>query len=96
VQRFSTVGDLLADRGSRIDCVVVDMEPNGMDSVDYLERLRDGGLLEPAIILAGTPSLSMRNRITAAGAILVEKPLLSDVLTATIRRIAGPISSSNR
>ena len=89
VRLHENASDLLADRSLPLDCIVIDMEPSGIDPVTCLEWLRDAGILEQAIILASNPSRRMKSRIADAGAILVEKPLLSDALTATIRRLCS-------
>ena len=66
------------------DCLVLD---NRGDGLKLLAALKKKGLSSPAIILASNPTRAMSGAISAAGARLVEKPLLCDGLVAAIRSI---------
>jgi len=50
-----------------------------------LEALRESGCAAPAILLATNPTRLERAQATAAGAILIEKPLLGDELARALR-----------
>ena len=69
------------------DCLVID---NRGDGLKLLAALKKKGLSSPAIILASNPTRAMSGAISAAGARLVEKPLLCDGLVAAIRSIIAP------
>lgn len=67
------------------DCVVLDYAMPGLTGVALLDRLRANGLACPAIVIASNPGRQCRQEVQAAGAPLVEKPLLDDALGAHIR-----------
>ena len=60
--------------------------PDG-DGVGLLQRLRQRGVACPAIFIAGNPSPRCRSDVAAAGALLIEKPLMGDVLSDQIRAL---------
>ena len=72
------------------DCVVIDNRMEEGNGLALLAALRRKGLSFPAIILASNPTRAMSEAIEAAGARLVEKPLLCDGLVAAIRSIIAP------
>lgn len=75
------------------DCLVLDYRLPGIDGLSLLSLLRERGETCPAVIITSNPTRSVRQRTTDAGAVLIEKPLLSDSLTVAIRRL---IDRSNR
>jgi len=86
VTSFATAEALLADAGAKDSaCVVVDYRLPGMDGLSLLARLRAAGGPRAAIVITSNPSARLRKSVADAGALLVEKPLLTDVLTAAIR-----------
>lgn len=68
-------------------CLVIDYRLPGIDGLSLLRVLRERGVTCPAVILTSNPTRSVRQRTTDAGAVLIEKPLLSDGLTVAIRRL---------
>lgn len=74
-------------------CLVLDYRLPGIDGLSLLSLLRERGETCPAVIITSNPTRNVRQRTTDAGAVLIEKPLLSDCLTAAIRRL---IDRSNR
>ena len=66
-------------------CLVLDSRLPGIDGLECLATLRVRGVSLPAIIIASTPTRALRARAAAAGAVIVEKPLLCDGLTAAIQ-----------
>lgn len=82
--------DRLIEEALSADCVVIDYRLTGPDRLALLEDLRAAGVTIPSIVISSAVSPRLRQRITAAGAEWIEKPMLSDALTATVRRIAGP------
>ena len=78
-------------RMARHACLVLDYRLPGIDGLSLLTLLRERGETCPAIIITSNPTRAMRQRTTEAGAVLIEKPLLSDSLTTAIRQlIHGP------
>ena len=81
-------------------CLVLDYRLPGIDGLSLLGLLRERGETCPAVIITSNPTRSVRQRTTDAGAALIEKPLLSDGLTAAIRRLidqpesTGPMTTS--
>ena len=51
-----------------------------MNGLDLLAELRRRQVVAPAILITTHPSAAVRERATATGAALVEKPLLGDAL----------------
>ena len=75
-------------------CLVIDYRLPGLNGLELLRRLRDGGVRLPAIIITSNPSRSLYARSARLDASIVEKPLLGDVLLSGIRlalaaRVAG-------
>lgn len=68
-------------------CLVIDYRLSGIDGLTLLQALRERGETCPAVIITSNPTRSVRQRTTDAGAVLIEKPLLSNGLTAAIRRL---------
>lgn len=64
--------------------LVIDERYSG-DGLAALAAMRRRGCRAPAIVLATNPTARLRHRIAAAGAELIEKPLLGDELSGTIR-----------
>lgn len=55
------------------------------DAFAMLANFRSSGCVSPAIVLATNPTGRTRAQALAAGAVLVEKPLLGDELTGALR-----------
>lgn len=66
-------------------CLVLDYRLPGMDGLSLLNMLRSRGVDLPAVLITSSPTRAVRNRAAAAGAVIVEKPLLCDALTAAVR-----------
>jgi two-component system, LuxR family, response regulator FixJ len=66
-------------------CLVLDYHLPGMDGLALLALLRARGVALPALIITSLPTRSLAARAAAAGAAIVEKPLLCDALAAAIR-----------
>ena len=56
-----------------------------MDGLALLKSLRDRGIGLPAVVITSAPGRTLRQRAAEAGAVIVEKPLLCDALTAAVR-----------
>ena len=59
-------------------------------SLHFLDSLRVDGCQAPAIILTTHPTAAMRARAAAAGAAVIEKPLLGDDLSGAILAAIQP------
>ena len=66
-------------------CLLLDYRLPGMDGLALLSLLRKRGVDAPAIVITSNPTRKLRQAIDAAGAALIEKPLLCDLLTTRIR-----------
>ena len=66
-------------------CLVIDYRLADIDGLSLLRMLRERGETCPSVIITTNPTRSVRQRTADAGAMLIEKPLLGDGLTAAIR-----------
>jgi two-component system, LuxR family, response regulator FixJ len=69
------------------DCLVVDYNLTDLTGLEVLDELRDRDVSVPAILITSCPNQALRDRAAAAGARLVEKPLLGAALAANIRDV---------
>ena len=69
------------------DCLIIDYALPDMTGTDLLAALRGRGQQCPAIIIASNPSFRCRAEAAAAGAPLVEKPMLGDSLNEHLRAL---------
>lgn len=69
---------------SQASCLVVDQRYCG-DGLAFLAGLRRQGVTAAAVLLVTNPTPVTRERAAAAGAALVEKPLLGEELTDALR-----------
>ena len=91
VATFAAAEELLASPHiPDSDCLVLDYRLPGMDGLELLELLRRRGVTLPAVLITTTPSRRVRARAAGQNAMLIEKPLLCDALTAAIRELCGP------
>ena len=67
-------------------CLVLDFRLAGTDAIELLALLRSRGVDLPAVIMTSSPHRRLHAKVAEAGAVLVEKPLLCDALTAAVRR----------
>jgi two-component system response regulator FixJ len=70
-------------------CLVIDYALPDFDGVTLLNALRARGQEAPAVIIASTPSVRCRLDAAAAGAPLIEKPLMGDYLNRRIAEMTG-------
>jgi FixJ family two-component response regulator len=86
VRLYPSGGELLRERElPAASCLIVDYRMPEMNGLDLIARLRDRGLSAPAILITTHPSEGLRNRATAAGIPIVEKPLLDSTLLDAVR-----------
>jgi FixJ family two-component response regulator len=86
VETFESAEELLA-RDDLADhaCLVLDYRLPGIDGLTLLDLLRARGETCPAVVITSNPTRKVRERTGKAGAVLIEKPLLTNGLTAAIR-----------
>ena len=86
IETFDCAEDL-AGKSSFPDqgCLVVDYRLPGMDGISLLKWLRRRGVALPAVIITSAPSRALRAGAVEARAVIVEKPLLCNELTAAVR-----------
>ncbi|SFS83683.1 response regulator transcription factor [Brevundimonas viscosa] len=90
VSSYPSGADTLAsERPRAAGCLVVDYKLPDMDGLELLEQLRAKGVSAPAILIATNPRAVMRQRALAAGAPIVEMPLLNDGLLDTVKQALG-------
>ncbi|MEZ6024046.1 MAG: response regulator [Hyphomonadaceae bacterium] len=70
-------------------CVVLDQRLPGMSGVDLLEHLRAAGSSAACVLITTHPSGEVRRRAKAAGAEIMEKPLLDNRLTQSVLHWVG-------
>ena len=75
--------DDLADHA----CLVLDYRLPGIDGLTLLNLLRQRGDTCPAVIITSNPTRAIRQQTGKAGAVLIEKPLLTNGLTAAIQTL---------
>jgi two-component system, LuxR family, response regulator FixJ len=88
VETFASAEALTAFAGpDQPACLILDYRLPGLDGLSLLDALRRLGVTAPAILITTHPGREVRRRAAAMGTILIEKPLLSDELTAAIARL---------
>lgn len=86
VRTYSCGPDLLDDLNLPIcGCLVIDYRLPNMNGLDLLSELRRRKVELPAILVTSNPSSTVRAQAAIAGAVLIEKPLLSEALFEGIR-----------
>ncbi len=86
VRTFASANDLLdASELSAASCFVLDQKLHGMTGLELLRRLRERSVSAPAILITSHPSETVRRLAAAAGAPIIEKPLLGNALSEGIR-----------
>lgn len=91
-QGFATARALRAStlELGRVDCFVLDQVLPDESGLDLLGTLRGAGVVAPAILITTNPSQLLRTRAGELDAVIVEKPLLGNTLSRTIRsRLVG-------
>jgi FixJ family two-component response regulator len=65
-------------------CLILDYRLPDTDGLSLLKALRGRGIALPAILITSAPTRAVRTRAAEAGAVLIEKPLLCDALSAAV------------
>src|SRR5262245_55670939 len=81
VKAYACGSDLLNDLSVPASgCLVIDYRLPSMNGLDLLSELRRRRIMLPAILVTTDPSSLVRAQTAAAGALLIEKPLLNEAL----------------
>ena len=81
VRAYAEAGNLLEETDlPRRGCLIIDYNLPGMNGLAALDKLRQRGMLMPAILITSHPSPALRARAAAAGIRIIEKPLLGNTL----------------
>lgn len=71
-------------------CLVLDQRLPGVTGLATLDQLRGRHVDLPAILVTSHPGPALREAAAQAGVPILEKPLLSETLVATIERVLAP------
>lgn len=71
-------------------CLVLDQRLPGVTGLATLDQLRQRHVDLPAILVTSHPGPALRSAAAQAGVPILEKPLLSETLIATIYRVLKP------
>ena len=86
VKEYQSAAALLAEVDPRrTGCLVIDYLLPGTNGLELLRTLRSMGVAAPAIIITTNPGAVLEERVEAAGAEIIEKPLLGNALVEAIR-----------
>ncbi len=88
VRTYACGADILDDADIPASgCLVIDYRLPNMNGLDLLSELRRRKVTLPAILITSHPNMSVRAQTAAAGAVLIEKPLLNEALLDGIRTV---------
>ncbi|MCC6889719.1 MAG: response regulator [Hyphomicrobiales bacterium] len=97
VRTYASGPDLLEDIDvPETGCLVIDHRPPVMNGLDLLSELRRRKIGAPAILVASRQDASLTAQTAAAGAALIEKPLLNEALLDGIRAAMRCLPSAPR
>jgi two-component system response regulator FixJ len=68
-------------------CLVVDQVMPGMSGLDVVDALRTRGVSMPAVLIVSSTNHTLRQRASAAGVAVVEKPFFGNGLVEAIREV---------
>jgi DNA-binding response OmpR family regulator len=91
VDSYASAEDYLASTGAEADCLLLDMQLEGISGMQLLRRLRSGGSTVPVIIITASDSGESRSQAAALGcAAYLRKPFQGRALVTLLRAlIAG-------
>lgn len=85
---------LEAARSIRQGCLITDLRMPDMNGVELLRRLRDAGMMLPAIVITGHGDVQMAVEAMKNGALdFIEKPFSDEVMIDSIRRAVDHAAS---
>jgi two-component system, LuxR family, response regulator FixJ len=87
VTTFRSGVEILAEKHlPETGCLVIDFNLAGTNGLDVVDALRKRSVNLPVVLITSHPSAGLRMRAQAAGARIVEKPLLGDMLLDAIQK----------
>ena len=90
VRAFSDAESVLAEPDfPESGCLVVDQRLPGLSGLELIARLRKRDLQLPAVLIT-TPAPTVMKLAAVANVPVVGKPLLTNALIDTVRRLLGP------
>lgn len=85
----ATAAEALAGLDGSVACLVIDQILPDVPGIRLLKQIRDAGNQAPALLMTSSPSALLRRQAAAAGAPIVEKPLLDDSLFEQIEKLVA-------
>lgn len=86
VKTYANGSELLAaGELSAASCFVLDQKLPGMTGLEVLRQLRERRVAAPAILMTSHPTETVRRLAAMAGTPIIEKPLLGNALSESIR-----------
>lgn len=76
----ATAAQALAELDGSVSCLVLDQHLPDIQGIQLLRQIRAAGNHTPALLMTTSPSTVLRSQAAAAGAPIVEKPLLDESL----------------
>lgn len=83
----ATAAEALAELDGTVSCLVLDQNLPDDQGVRLLGQIRAAGIRTPALLMTTSPSATLRSQAAAAGAPIVEKPLLDESLFEQIENL---------
>jgi FixJ family two-component response regulator len=91
VRTYSSGRELLGERDTpNYGCLVIDYNLPEMNGLELLDQIRRNHCELPAILITTHVTPSLRQRATAAGMSVVEKPLMGPALLEAINHVLVP------
>ena len=87
VRSCASAAEAMARLDGSISCLILDQNLPDVQGVRLLELIRTAGIQAPALLMTTGPSAALRILAAAAGAPIVEKPLLDDSLFQQIESL---------
>ena len=83
----ATAAEALVRLDGSVACRVLDQNLPDVQGIGLLKQIRAAGIDAPALLMTTDPSAALRNQAAAAGAPIVEKPLLDESLFQQIETL---------
>jgi FixJ family two-component response regulator len=88
VRAFAAGEELIESIGNEpICCFVIEYRLQDINGLDLADRLRQSGVRAPIIMLASHPNRMLRRQAAQRNIPIVEKPLIGNALTDTLRQL---------
>ncbi len=88
VRAFAAGEELIESIDSEpICCFVIEYRLQDMNGLDLADRLRQGGVYAPIIMLASHPNKLLRRQAAQRSIPIIEKPLIGNALTDALRQL---------